>query len=1142
MTFPSMRIISGSPVRGRWRELALALWLVVGGAFAGVEKSGSEAADALVLFSVQRPPPVLDGALEELSWREVQRASGFLSVQRVTPATAQTEVMSCYDQEKLYLAARMNEPELSKLKTNHLPWKGDSVEFWLNPDNQGEIYYQLIVGAGGEVAFFKHSRGSPVELPFEPGVAKVSKAREGVWSCELAIPFSLLGTLPPSDNARWGLGLHRARHTVAPPELSSWSALADFSRKESFGKLAFYSQDIVPADLAYWEKNDHDPLLRRQVVSGYDYARKRQGESRRSTLWHYDPFSIDREKGRFRGKSYRGLRGISEGSAMRSLKDDHPEVFEAAMSFNHTLIAYAKAHEALLQLRKVSFYRAESEPMEEFERLAEDLERALKEAYDAYAEAFFLEDAGKRMEGLTARLKRKKGEIEAFHHKVIRQLELWQAAAKEVQPWEVPTLRYRPGGESERRISYAGMRFLGDEAFARELLPLEWGSVNIDGANTRPRLKAPDDLSYPVLDRLLDRIVHGSVGRPNLLSFFSTVDFSLPLSETMEARLAEDRSIAATSQDGLQASPQALTSRYPGSRELVGVNIHHPEVSKWMTTMATSMAAYVSARQSVHFFVTGWEVVPYLKISDPPPGTPHRRTAGYDPYSVKAFQAYLKERYHAIADLNEHWGSAYPDFSSIDPPPDKFLHPRKEGSALGYEWERWGRLSRVRMERDLGRALRQGAPEVPLMIDHNRMFAGGNLYDYFREDVADFYSYHNNPLVEDAWWTFLGSLARRYHKAMAYFENYWLMYTRANMADERLAKRDLRKFFFLLWARGVTLPTFWLNHTDKPTPYVVAYGGGFFNLDFDQTLLRWCSTELHVEHERMRRVEKVWTQTQRLKPQIAILQPCSTVYQLLAKDGVYTDANPPLVQAVEIHNTILRPGNYEEDYITEEMIEDGAAALKEYKVLFLPYALYLSQELSQKLELWVREGGVLIALGPFGWYDRYGKPMKGLMQQAFPDIKRVGSNDWDYRLQRESGPALHQQEWGKGRLLYLDHPLELYQSRSPESLRRLQEMVGEALPQLVRVSDANVMVQLREGETGERFLLLSQRHEKERLEVTVSYQGVLREALDVMVPAGYPVAMRRKGPSMVFDIALDGGDYTVIYLKSDQVAQKGELQ
>lgn len=313
------------------------------------------------------------------------------------------------------------------------------------------------------------------------------------------------------------------------------------------------------------------------------------------------------------------------------------------------------------------------------------------------------------------------------------------------------------------------------------------------------------------------------------------------------------------------------------------------------------------------------------------------------------------------------------------------------------------------------------------MIDNSHFMLDGNMYTLFKENAADIYSFHSNPSTEETMWTYLGSLARRYGKSLGYHENYHDMYGRDYLPDERVAKHAIRRFFFNLYARDVRNVTWWLRYTTSPTDYVAAYGGGTFNLDHDQTIFRWSTTELAPMFARGRRLERALIDTVPETSRIAVVQPSATVLNRASMGVSHRDC-PTLQSLLDAHRKLLEPMNFAHEFITEEMVLDGAASLAEFQVLVLPPARWMSQELSSQLGEWVMKGGTLVAVGPFALVDEYSHELPrtdSLFQRIFPEAKRTGADDWSYSVAGED-PATATvllRRYGRGTVAYLNAPL-----------------------------------------------------------------------------------------------------------------------
>lgn len=206
-------------------------------------------------------PPVIDGRIEELCWRRVGRADGFVLNDTGREPREKTEAYVTYDDKNLYLAFICHETEIDKIKAiaterDGSVWKDDCVEVFIDSDHDHFRYYHVVSNTKGvrydeEVVFLgtvpTWNRHWNAVWQAEASVDKNS------WSTEIAIP---LKEIMSSRNDLWGLNLCRERYASEKPEFSSWSwTEGGFHKPKKFGHLIFKGDSYTIRSLSF-----RDPL------------------------------------------------------------------------------------------------------------------------------------------------------------------------------------------------------------------------------------------------------------------------------------------------------------------------------------------------------------------------------------------------------------------------------------------------------------------------------------------------------------------------------------------------------------------------------------------------------------------------------------------------------------------------------------------------------------------------------------------------------------------------------------------------------------------------------------------------------------------------------------------------------------------
>ena len=123
-----------------------------------VERGSQQApglpSEPLVRVGPTSVPPVIDGKLDDICWRDATMASGFVTIHGVW-AYEQTTAYITYDDTYLYVAFECDEPSPEKIKAVSTEndsldlFAGDTVEMFLDPDHDHQTYYHIGISPNG---------------------------------------------------------------------------------------------------------------------------------------------------------------------------------------------------------------------------------------------------------------------------------------------------------------------------------------------------------------------------------------------------------------------------------------------------------------------------------------------------------------------------------------------------------------------------------------------------------------------------------------------------------------------------------------------------------------------------------------------------------------------------------------------------------------------------------------------------------------------------------------------------------------------------------------------------------------------------------------------------------------------------------
>ncbi|KJD34774.1 hypothetical protein PK35_00520 [Tamlana nanhaiensis] len=205
---------------------------------------------------------VINGSLDELSWRQSQLVSGFNQYfpKDNIDAIGDTEIMMCYDDNFLYVAAKCYSSgknfRVESLKRDFSFSTNDNVNFIFDTylDRTNAFQFSLnAMGAQKEALISNGGKNSnAIDISWDNKWYGDSKIYDGYWVCELAIPFSSIRY--KEGASKWGFNCYR--NDVQNNEISN---LTGTSRENNLMNLNF-TADIV------WEQPLKRPSQRVSLI------------------------------------------------------------------------------------------------------------------------------------------------------------------------------------------------------------------------------------------------------------------------------------------------------------------------------------------------------------------------------------------------------------------------------------------------------------------------------------------------------------------------------------------------------------------------------------------------------------------------------------------------------------------------------------------------------------------------------------------------------------------------------------------------------------------------------------------------------------------------------------------------------------
>ncbi|CAN5438999.1 hypothetical protein BH09VER1_BH09VER1_46400 [soil metagenome] len=163
-------------------------------------------------------------------------------------ASPQTDLRFAYDQQNLYLAIRVEEPEMGQVTakvTEHDGgvWKDDDLEIFLGTKGGATPYLVFRINSlGVQEETSMDADAASFNVPWQ---GKVTREKDA-WVAEIAIPFSSLDAKAPSPGSIWYGNVCRNR--AHAKQLSSWSKVpGSFNDPGAFGQLYFTDKILFHA-------------------------------------------------------------------------------------------------------------------------------------------------------------------------------------------------------------------------------------------------------------------------------------------------------------------------------------------------------------------------------------------------------------------------------------------------------------------------------------------------------------------------------------------------------------------------------------------------------------------------------------------------------------------------------------------------------------------------------------------------------------------------------------------------------------------------------------------------------------------------------------------------------------------------------
>jgi len=186
-------------------------------------------------------PLMIDGRLEELSWRRAGWTADFVDIEgSLKPKPRfRTRAKMLWDEDYFYIGAELEEPAIwaTLTRRDSIIYHDNDFEVFIDPDGDTHLYYELEVNAFGtewDLFLVKPYRdGGPAvhswdiqglkTAIFVDGTINQPEDKDKGWTVELAMPWAVLRECapdkkPPAAGDEWRVNFSRVEYRVETRE------------------------------------------------------------------------------------------------------------------------------------------------------------------------------------------------------------------------------------------------------------------------------------------------------------------------------------------------------------------------------------------------------------------------------------------------------------------------------------------------------------------------------------------------------------------------------------------------------------------------------------------------------------------------------------------------------------------------------------------------------------------------------------------------------------------------------------------------------------------------------------------------------------------------------------------------------------
>jgi hypothetical protein len=142
----------------------------------------------------------------------------------------------------------------------------------------------------------------------------------------------------------------------------------------------------------------------------------------------------------------------------------------------------------------------------------------------------------------------------------------------------------------------------------------------------------------------------------------------------------------------------------------------------------------------------------------------------------------------------------------------------------------------------------------------------------------------------------------------------------------------------------------------------------------------------------------------------------------------------------------------------------------------------------------------------------------------------TGNDIWSAKIPATTpASSVSAQPLGKGHVVFLREPLDAF-LRTPEGRGKINSLLDQKIPRSAVSDSDQIKLATRVAPDGTRYLFPVNISLDKPAKATIRLRGNFADALDLVVPGGFPVALERAETGSTLTLELAPGDWTALRL------------